>query len=244
MPMISDSAVVLTRLDYSETSQIVVFFTREHGKVRTIAKGVRRGTKTRFAVGIDLLDVGQVVVSSRQERSASLANVVEWKQVRSLSGLREKLSRLYAAQYAAEITDQLTEDWDPHVDVFDGLVAALVEISEADEPLGSVVGCQVGLLRGVGSLPRFDCCVLCGRSNDLTHFSSLEGGMICRHCEPGQVEKRQIAPATLSDARGESEPVSYVGVFGLLNYHFAHLMGREPVLASKLVSPARRRVVE
>ncbi len=244
MPIISDSAVVLKRLDYSETSQVIVFFTREHGKVRAIAKGVKRSTKTRFAVGIDLLEMGELVVSSRQERSASLATVVEWKQGRSLSGIREKLSRLYAAQYAVEITGKLTEDWDPHVAVFDGLVGTLAELSEADEPLGQTVAYQLALLEGIGLRPRFDECVLCGRSEDLTHFSSMEGGMICRHCEPGHIEKREIASGTLSALRGESEAGSPVGMFGLLNYHIAHLVGREPLLAAKLVSPARRRVVE
>ncbi len=244
MPAISDSAVVLKRLDYSETSQVIVFFTREHGKVRAIAKGVKRSTKTRFAVGIDLLEVGWLVIGRRHERSTSLANVVEWKQARSLSGLREKLSRLYAAQYAAEITSQLTEDWDPHAELYDGLVATLAGLSEGEETLRRTVIYQLGLLKAIGSIPRFDRCVLCGRPNDLTNFSSIEGGMICRHCEPGQVEKREISQATLRAIRGEPEPASYTGVFGLLDYHIAHLMGREPLLASKLVSPTRRRIVE
>ena len=106
MALISDSAVVLTRLDYSETSQVIVLLTRAHGKVRAIAKGIKRGTKKRFAAGIDLLDVGQVVVSSRYERGPGLATVTEWKQTRSLSGLREKLFRIQGAQYVAEITAQ------------------------------------------------------------------------------------------------------------------------------------------
>src|SRR5215510_10576041 len=99
MPLLRDSAVVLGRLDYSETSQILVLFTREQGKVRAIAKGAKRSTKARFAPGIDLLDIGSVVISVRHERAEGLATLTEWKQTRSLSGLREKLERLSAAQY-------------------------------------------------------------------------------------------------------------------------------------------------
>jgi len=244
MATIADSAVVLRRLDYSETSQIIVFFTRQHGKVRAIGKGVKRGTKTRFAVGIDLLDVGEIVVSARQERGESLATVTEWKATCSLSGLREKLFRIHGAQYVAEITGQLTEDWDPHVDLYDALVSALVELSEASEALGTIVRYQRRLLEAVGSLPRFDVCVLCGRAEDLTHFSSFEGGMVCRHCEPMQVEKLEVSPVTRRALNGEAEPSSFVGAFGVLNYHISHLMGREPVLADKVVSPDRRRIVE
>jgi DNA repair protein RecO len=90
MATISDDAVVLARLDYSETSQVIVLFTRSYGKVRAIAKGIKRHTKTRFAVGIDLLDIGHVVVSAHPDRSAALATVTEWNPAASLSGLREK----------------------------------------------------------------------------------------------------------------------------------------------------------
>ena len=241
MPPIRDSAVVLKRLDYSETSQVIIFFTRAHGKVRAIGKGIKRGTKTRFAVGIDLLEVGELVISSRHERSATLANLTEWKQMRSLSGLREKLPRLYAAQYAAEVNGHLTEDWDPHPDLFDALLGALTHLADASEPLGSLVGYQLALLRSVGSLPRFDGCVFCGRPDDLTHFSSFEGGMVCRHCEPGQIEKREILPATLETLQHPDRASPMAGPFKVLNYHIAHLMGHEPALAPKLIPRVQRR---
>ena len=73
MPLIRDAAVVLGRIDYSESSQILVLFTREHGKVRAIAKGAKRSTKTRFAPGVDLLDIGTVIFSVRHERAEGLA---------------------------------------------------------------------------------------------------------------------------------------------------------------------------
>jgi len=200
---ISDTAVVLRHLDYSETSQVIVFFSREHGKIRAIGKGLKRSTKKRFAVGIDLFEIGRLVLSSRQIRSQSLATIVEWKQTQWLSGLRERLTRIHAAEYAAEITTQLVEDWDPHVDLFDALIATLGELAGASESLPAVVSYQTQLLDGIGALPRFDACVLCGRPGDLTHFSSFEGGTICRHCEPVQVEKRQLSPGTLAVLRGD-----------------------------------------
>ena len=252
MALIRDESVVLTRLDYSETSQIIVLFTRQHGRVRAIAKGIKRGTKTRFATGIDLLDIGSVVVSSRQERSASLATVTEWKQTRSLSGLREKLARIQAAQYAAEVTEHLTEDWDPHVELFDALVTTLTDLSGAPEALGPIVAYQRQLLEAIGSMPRFHICMHCGRGDELTHLSSFEGGMVCRHCEPGQVEKWEVSEATLktlqqppqgSDHTG-AEPRPWTGAFGALNYHISHLMGRAPLLASKLVPTLQQRRIE
>ncbi len=249
MPLIHDSAVVLGRLDYSETSQILVLFTREHGKVRAIAKGAKRSTKTRFAPGIDLLDIGTVVFSVRHERAEGLATLTEWKQTQSLSGLREKLDRINAAQYAAEITARLTEDWDPHADVFDELIDTLNRLSESKDVLERVVGYQMALLDNIGSLPRFDACVSCERDAELTHFSSFEGGLICRCCEVGRVEKWEITPSTIellnrsevNATPGHSLDKVAQSEFAVLNYHISHLMGMEPRLAESLVPAQRRR---
>jgi DNA repair protein RecO (recombination protein O) len=267
MPTLRDEAVVLARLDYSETSQILVLFTREHGKVRVIAKGIKRGGKARFAAGIDLLDVGAVVFSSRQERGEALALLTEWKQSRAFSGLRGKLASLYAAQYAAEITARLTEDWDPAERVFAAFIELLEGLDANRDSLEATVTYQLALLHEIGSAPRLDACVLCGRGEHLTYFSSFQGGLICRHCEAVQVEKHAVSTATVAwlqsqragfaRTSGVDSPAGDVGSrsvgaaasppagpFTLLNYHISHLMGREPVMAAYVVPKHRQRRVE
>lgn len=243
MPTWTDTAIVLARLDYSETSQVLVMFGKTQGKVRILGKGTKKSTKTRFKPGIDLLDLGHLVFSARHERSSTLANLVEWKQSRCFFGLREKLHRLHAAEYVAEITAHLTEDWDPHADVFDALIAALTQLDAADEPFAAVTNFQSALLDGIGSLPGWDLCVQCGRADDLTHFTSFDGGLLCRHCEPGRVEKRELSHRTIHSLRGATDASPDIATFDILNYHISHLMGREPRLAAKLAPPALRRII-
>lgn len=240
MTVFADQAVVLLRYDYGETSQIVALMTREHGLVRAIAKGIKRGTKKRFATGIDLLDIGRVVLSSRQEKRDKLATVTEWKQTSSLPGLREKLFRIHASQYLAEITSRLMENWDPHAALFDHLITALTELANAAEPLATVVRYQQGLLTELGSFPRFDACVACNRTDNLTHFSSHEGGMICGHCQASKLERRGVTPETLERLTDRSPTPPMTGPFLLLSYHISHLMGHESRLASKLAAPITR----
>lgn len=239
MPLVRDQAVVLGRLDYSETSQVIVLMTRDHGKVRGIAKGIKRGTKQRFAAAIDLMELGSVVLSARPDRPSTLANVTEWTQTRSMLGLREKLVRLQSGQYVCEITGALTEDWDPHPRLYDALVDTLVSLGDADEPWVLVTGFQRRLLEEIGSCPRFDTCVLCGRTDGLTHFSSFEGGMLCRHCEPVHVEKREVGPITLARLTETGDGDLTPG-FELLDYHISHLMGKAPKLSESLLPKHRR----
>jgi DNA repair protein RecO (recombination protein O) len=255
MALIHDTGVTLRRLDFSESSQVLALFTRHHGKIRAIAKGIKRSTKTRFAVGIDLLEVGELVLSVRQPRQEALANLTEWRQRRALAGLRERLDRFYAAQYAAEITDALTEDWDPHPDLCDGLTAVLDALCRAEAVLEPILHYQRLLLWQVGSWPELEVCVICRRppaSRGDLWFSSLEGGLLCRDCEARYAEKRlldrRILPLVRWASAGASarppaegfEPRLREEAFKLLNYHASHLMGREPLLGSKVLDQERR----
>jgi hypothetical protein len=86
MSLIKDHAVILRRLDFSENSQVLALFTRDHGKVRAIAKGVKRSTKTRFAPAPDLLDVGSAVLSAPPADRDRLAILTEWTPTQPLTG--------------------------------------------------------------------------------------------------------------------------------------------------------------
>ena len=247
MPLLTDRAVVLRRLDYSETSQIVVLLTREHGQVRAIAKGIKRSTKTRFAAAIDLLELGQLVWSTRPDRLGSLSILTEWKQTKGFLGLRDRLERLYAAQYAVEITSELTTELDPHPVIFDALVNLLAESCTLSQPLAMLCGFQRTLLIEIGLMPKMDCCVGCGSTLDLqsdqpAYFSSHEGGLLCRNCEPAQVEKRAVpSSAARAVATGQITAEIAVAAFDLLNYHISHLMNKEPKLADFVVPSRIRR---
>ena len=132
----------------------------------------------------------------------------------------------------------------------------LNELADAEDILGIVVRYQTALLQAIGSMPRFDACVACGRTEDAIYFSTQEGGILCRHCEPGHVEKRALSDSALRTLRAAVDRQTgttcdqsrtpgggYVGVFDILDYHLAHLMGRPSSLADKLVSPQTRRTI-
>lgn len=244
MQLVRDSAIVLKRLDYSESSQILALFTPVHGKVRLIAKGARRSTKKRFNPGVELLEAGEVVFSVREMGQEALANMMEWKTTRAFLGLRERLDRLNSAQYAADITAQLTNDWDAHAIVYASLYDTLDGMSQGGAVLPAVVAYQRTLLKETGVLPRLDRCVSCGHTLDKTrdiYFSSFEGGVLCRDCEPARVEKR-LATITQSALRDGvfATDADVAGAFDLFNYHISHLMGRAPAAHASLLDHARR----
>lgn len=242
MSLFSDIAVVLRRLDYSETSQILVLLTREHGLQRLIAKGVKRATKTRASVGIDLLEVGRLVFSRRPGKEETLATLTEWRQEETFPHLRTDLVRNYAAQYAAEVTSHQMEVHDPHPELFDGLRHFFRALKDGP-PIGLLARYLWFLLTQIGLRPELSRCMGCGRSverDPVLYFSSHQGGAICRDCEPAVVEKRRIsgALARAFGAMGSPNPLDDPKLareaFDLLDYHLTELLARPPKLSAPL----------
>jgi DNA repair protein RecO (recombination protein O) len=215
-------------------------YTRSHGQVRVIAKGIKRSTRKRFAAGIDLLEIGRLVASRREGSESNLATLTEWKQVSGLIGLRDSLGRLYAAQYAGEITLALTEQWDSHPRIYDALRGLFESLCDASNVVGPLLHYMRVLLGDVGLIPIFEECVSCGRSVDAEselYFSSREGGLVCRDCEASYIEKRMVTQAMLPALRNMDQTGTYDrDVVRLLNHHVSHLIGRPPAVWSALRS--------
>ncbi|HUW82492.1 MAG TPA: DNA repair protein RecO [Phycisphaerae bacterium] len=237
MAAITDEAICLRRLDYSETSQVLVVLTRHHGKQRLIAKGIKRASKGQTPVGVDLLECGQATFVPRSAGSEALVPLTEWKQQDHFGGMRIELSRIYAAQYAAEITNLLTEEGDPHPAVFDALIELLGHLSgEAAAPVQALVRFQVHLLREAGLVPQLDRCVSCGCPVSGRHgvfVSAWEGGVLCGDCEGPCVEKFRTNPAALQAVMLPLEaPGAAAGqAFDLLDYYITEATGRRPRLS-------------
>jgi DNA repair protein RecO (recombination protein O) len=238
MASIKDNAIVLRRLDYSETSQVLAFFMRAHGQRRLIAKGIKRGTRKKFATGIDLLEQGEVVFWDRPHGESQLSTLTEWRQTELFLGLRTGLDRWYAGQYAAEITSGMTQEADPHPELYDALARFLSQLSAGQPVLRALVLYQSALLSSVGLSPDLSKCVVCGRAappNRAAYFTARQGGLVCRNCGAKLDEKRLAQAGVLTFLRDPliaSEPSVERGAFDLLDYTIAHALGRRITLST------------
>ena len=186
MALVSDRCICLRKVAYSETSQILLLFARNHGLVRVIAKGAHRTTKagaSKFGGGIDLLDQADAVFTHDPERE--LSTLTEWSLRDGHLELRNHLRGMYLAQYAAELVGLLIEEHDPHPDLFDRLEHTIKELAtaRAEEVF---LAFELDLLRETGYLAELAHCVACGRdaaASDATFFSPGRGGVVCRNCE-------------------------------------------------------------
>jgi DNA repair protein RecO (recombination protein O) len=183
---------VLTRRDYSETSRIATFYTRDHGKVRVIAKGARR-KKSEFLGLLEPLFLLEIVFI---ERRSGLHILKEACLVAPNLELRQGLSKIAHALNLLSLIDQTQPDEDADPDVFELLMSGLSTLSHISDSQNVTFAFQVHLLRRFGKLPSLETCDRCGAPlGPAALFRERSGVLLCRSC--GSHSDRLLLPGTL-----------------------------------------------
>jgi len=149
--------IVLRCTDYSETSKIVTFYTRDHGKVRTLAKGAKR-KKSEFLGILEPLSLLEIVyIQSRK----ALHILKEAYLIDANLALRERLSRLARALFFLSLIERTQPDEDPDPAVFELLSASLSALRRISLPENVPILFQLRLLDHFGRLPSLTTCSRC-----------------------------------------------------------------------------------
>jgi DNA repair protein RecO (recombination protein O) len=245
-----DQAICIRTVDYSETSQIVTFFAKASGKIGAIAKGSKR-PKSSFDGPIEMLSHGRIVfAASNKDKLATLTEFESAAGTAGLAPLRNNLFSLNCCLFAAELVNLLTDEHDPHPNLFDSFLEFLHNAENAQdkcEMLALLILFQLALLKDVGLGPILDHCVNCKTTSacpegDIRHptsqlyFSSSANGLICKNCESVFQDKFKLtkkAAATLTNLKllAESDKNTLNEIEKLLTYHFTEQTHRRPKMA-------------
>ncbi len=179
MPLYRDEAVVLRTYKLGEADRIVVLFGRGRGKIRAVAKGVRR-TRSKFG---SRLEPGSMV-SLQLYEGRNLDIVTQAERVEPLAGLRADLDRYGRAAVLLEAIDSVANEGESNPAMYKLLIGALRELDTSGNAL--VVPAFVARLLALeGVQPLVDACVACGSEDDLIVLQLHEGGVLCRSCSTG-----------------------------------------------------------
>ncbi len=207
MAIYSDNAICLRHHDYSEHSQVLTLLTREYGLIRLIAKGLKRSTKTRVTVGVDLLERGTVTWSAGPAATEGhLSTLREWRQQESFPNLRTELSAIMVSQYAAELLLSLLPEIDPYPELFDVFGKFLNHVGTGKDNLAALVRLMWLALHYTGHLPQWQQCGVCGGPIGQTaSFGLNEGGAVCGSCA-ARIPQRVPVDGALSAALAPADP--------------------------------------
>lgn len=195
MTLYRDEGVVLRTHRLGEADRIVVLLTLGRGKVRSVAKGVRK-TKSRF--GARLEPPGHVSLLMYQGRELDVINQAE--TIDLYRSVREDLGCMTDAMALLEAVDQVAQEGEPNAPLYRMLAGALRTLSAAPErsPL-LVASFYWKLLALEGVAPILQQCAICGTpigegtAGTVVSFDLVEGGALCREHRRGPA----IDPAAL-----------------------------------------------
>ena len=174
MKLYRDQAVVLRTIKLGEADRIVTLVTEGRGRVRAVAKGVRK-TKSRF--GGRLEPMTHIAVQLYEGRE--LDTITQVETVDHFRTIRDDLDRVAKAQALLEVVDQVAQDRQANSALYRMLVGALRALAAANAPL-LVPAFFWKVLALEGFQPMLDQCVACGATDDLIAFDLDEGGVLCR----------------------------------------------------------------
>jgi DNA repair protein RecO (recombination protein O) len=173
MALYRDHGIVLRTYKLGEADRIISFLTERHGKVRAVAKGVRK-TKSKF--GARLEPMSHVALQLYEGRELDI--VTQAESVDHFKVIREDLDRLTRGVTMLEAADQLSLEREPNPDLYRMLLGALRTLAARNSAL-VVAGFHWKVLALEGFRPQVDACVVCDEPEGLGSFDPTEGGLLC-----------------------------------------------------------------
>ncbi|HEV7812868.1 MAG TPA: DNA repair protein RecO [Leifsonia sp.] len=180
MPLYRDEAVVLRTHKLGEADRIVTMLSRNHGKIRAVAKGVRR-TASKFGARLEPFMVADVQLY--QGRSLDIVN-----QAESLASYGAEITGDYGSYTAAsvmvETADKLTED-EGGLQQYLLLVGALRSLARREHAASLTLDSY--LLRSLsvaGWAPSFSDCAMTGVPGPHSAFVVQLGGVVADEVAP------------------------------------------------------------
>ena len=172
-------ALVIRSREYGESDRLLTLFSREHGKIQAVAKGVRK-PKSRQRAGAQLFTYADYLLY--KGKTLDTVNQVSSKEC--FPHLWMDLEKSLAATAMAELLDLATIPGQSYPELFT-LTFSSFFLLEQFEPALVQSAYTLKLLAHLGYRPRFVECAECGKKvqGERLLFSPEAGGVVCRECQ-------------------------------------------------------------
>lgn len=183
-------AIVLRHSDWGEADRLLTLYTREEGKLRAIAKGVRR-LRSRKAGHLEPFTRVKLMLAHGRD----LWIVTQAETVSAYLALREDLERIAQASYVVELLDRFTYEEGGNRALFDLLAVTLQRLDEGQPAFTVLRYYELRLLDLLGFRPQLFTCVACGETIQPQDqfFSPLLGGVLCPRCGVQDTSARPVS---------------------------------------------------
>jgi len=186
--IVKTDAVVLSKLNYGDTSYIVTLYTKEFGKISAIVKGAR-SPKSKIGLVTDPLNYIQIVLYKKDSRELQIISSADL--ISNYTSLKEDLDKLKYSQAILELIKKLTVEHEVNNRLYKGIIRILELLNSSDEAPVVLFGRFLFFfITELGYELLLDECSVCGRSiageNELSYNFGI--GILCHVCRKEKAE--------------------------------------------------------
>ena len=191
-------AVVISHNEFGEADRLLMLYTREMGKIRTLAKGIRK-THSRKAGHLEPFTCADVLVA----KGASFWIISQAETVKEYARIKEDLVKTGLAAYALELLERFTLEEEANAALYRLIKDTLERIHEETDPFSAIRHYELRLLEQVGYRPELFHCVQCRKEIQAEDqfFSAQHGGVVCPRCAPLTSQLRPVSMPALKYLR-------------------------------------------
>ena len=174
--------IIVSEVDYKESSKIINVLTSSYGVVGLIARGTKQ-VKNKLSGVTSKMTYGYFHVNYKEN---GLSTLIEVDVIDMFKNIRKDINLMSYAIYLLELADRVYRH-DNDNEIYNMLIASLKKIDEGyDYKVISNIF-ELKMLDFLGIRPIIDECVNCGSKTDIVTISSYRGGYLCKNCARGEV---------------------------------------------------------
>ncbi len=189
-------AIVLRTVPNGNTSRIVTWLTRDHGRIATIIKGAQR-PRSLFLGQLDLFYTCELLYYTRSRGDLHIARECSPAKIRA--HLRHDWRACALASYATDLALRIAPPQAPQWRVYRWLEAVLDDVNQPGSSSSLMIWHELKLLTELGLAPRLNHCMNChtafGEAATALHFSHERGGLLCASCAKADSRPAYPVPA-------------------------------------------------
>ena len=187
MPLQQSEALILRSFNVGEQDKIVVFFSRDKGVLRGVAKGARK-FDNRFGSSLEPMSLVQIFYYEKERRE--LVTISNCDLVESFFEIQEDLKVNFTLSYFTELVEEFFPSGAKEDILFRLLLAVLKAIKNKGDLIFLTAYFETWVLKINGLLPNFAQCKKCHKNiTDFAWLSPKKDGVYCHQCAIYKKEK-------------------------------------------------------
>ena len=192
MATFTTKGIVLKQFDLGEADKIITFFTQDRGKLRAVARGVKK-SKSPISGLVLPFSYNQITIY----RGRSLDRLNQLKNIYPFSPLREDLLKMAYASFMAELVEKVGMENDPNPPLFSLLLSSFHQLLNSKQGITFVdLIFKIRVLHIIGFKPQLDQCVICAAqvtTEYKNYFNIKNGGILCANCASSSLDWVEIS---------------------------------------------------